>query len=156
MPPAHDRVDRLGARVKRRVLRVPRRRPPSCCQSRIGAQRSAALIFSSAAEPGQRSLASSVLSGASTVFRWACRSSDCVIDVEQSGDHLALGGVLLQERHGGKPVVHVVIGVDLAQRKPRAVVLLDHLHGAGRLVDVIGARPVMTSSRFTLSLCSRT
>jgi hypothetical protein len=41
-----------------------------------GAQRSDALIFSSAADPGQMSLASSVLSGRSTVLRWECRSSE--------------------------------------------------------------------------------
>jgi hypothetical protein len=41
-----------------------------------GAQRKDALILSSAAEPGQISLASSVLSGFSTVLRWECRSSE--------------------------------------------------------------------------------
>jgi hypothetical protein len=35
-----------------------------------------ALILSSAAEPGQSSRSPSVLSGASTVLRWPCRSSD--------------------------------------------------------------------------------
>ena len=38
-------------------------------------QRSAALIFSSAAEPGHSSFSLSVLSGAATVLRWLCRSS---------------------------------------------------------------------------------
>jgi len=38
-------------------------------------QRKLALILSSAAEPGQSTLASSVLSGVSTVLRWACKSS---------------------------------------------------------------------------------
>ena len=41
----------------------------------MGPHRSAALIFSSDAEPGQSSFASSVLSGFSTVLRWTCRSS---------------------------------------------------------------------------------
>ena len=57
------------------------------------------------------------------------------IDIKQPGHHLALGGVLLQEGHRRKPVIRVVIGVDLAQRQPRAVVLLDHLHRARRVVD---------------------
>src|SRR5882757_8352640 len=37
--------------------------------------RKPALIFSSAAEPGQSSFSESVLSGASTVLKWWCRSS---------------------------------------------------------------------------------
>ena len=57
------------------------------------------------------------------------------IDIEQPGDDLALGGVLLQEGHGRQPVVGVVVGVDLAQRQPGAVMLLDHLHRARRVID---------------------
>ena len=57
------------------------------------------------------------------------------IDVEQSGDDLALGGVLLQEGLRAEPVMRIVIGVDLAQRESRAVMLLDDLHRARRVVD---------------------
>ena len=45
---------------------------------------------SSAAGPGQSSASPSVLSGASTVFRWWCRSFGLRIDVEQTGHDLAL------------------------------------------------------------------
>ena len=80
--------------------------------------------------PGQSSLRLSVLSGVSTVSRWLCRSSGLRIDVQQPGDDLALGGVLLQERHRRRRDRAVIVGVDLAQRDPGAVVLLDQLHGA--------------------------
>lgn len=53
--------------------------------------------------------------------------------------------------------VWIVIGVDLAQRQLGAIMLLDHLHRARRVIDRDRvARPVITSSRFTASLCSRT
>ena len=51
--------------------------------------------------------------------------------IEQPGDDLALGGVMLQEAERRGAVVQLVIGIKLAQRDLGAVVLLDHLDGAG-------------------------
>ena len=58
-----------------------------------------------------------------------------VLDEQDAGDDLALGGVLLQEIHRGIAVMQVVIGADLAQGEPRAVVLLDDLHAAFGIID---------------------
>jgi hypothetical protein len=96
-----------------------------------------ALILSSAAEPGHSSFFAE---------RHVERRLDRVevgvqvlgfgIDVEQPGDDLPLGGVvLLQEVHRREPVVRVVIGVELAQRERRAVVLLDQFDRARRVID---------------------
>ena len=49
------------------------------------------------------------------------------VDVEQPGHDLALGRVPLQEVHGAEPVVRIVVGGDLLEHEPRAVVLLDDL-----------------------------
>ena len=98
-------------------------------------QRRLALSLSSAAEPGHSSCSPSALSGVSTVLRWPCRSCGFGLDIEQPGDDLALGGVLLQKVHRGQPVVQVVIGVELAQREDRAVMLLHQLDRAGRVID---------------------
>src|SRR5712671_998777 len=49
------------------------------------------------------------------------------VDVEEPGDDLALGGVLLQEGHGADAVVGVVVGTHFLEHKLGAVVLLDHL-----------------------------
>ena len=57
------------------------------------------------------------------------------IDVEQAGDDLALGRMLLQEGHRAEPIMRIVVGVEFAQREARTVMLLDHLHGAGRVID---------------------
>src|SRR3954447_3966349 len=60
----------------------------------------------------------------------------CVrIYVEQPGYNLSLGRVPLQERHRREPVVSVVVRIDLAERKPGAVMLFDHLHRSGRVID---------------------
>ncbi len=48
---------------------------------------------------------------------------------------MPLGGVMVEEAHGGEPVVYVVFGVELAQRESRAVVLLHQLDGARRIID---------------------
>src|SRR5882757_10104493 len=57
------------------------------------------------------------------------------IDVQQAGDDLALGGMLLKKSHGAEAVMRIVIGVKLAQRELGAVVLLDHLYRARRVID---------------------
>ena len=57
------------------------------------------------------------------------------IDVEQAGDDLALGGVPLQERHRADPIMRVIIRIDLAQRYPGAIVLLDLLHRTWGVID---------------------
>ncbi len=46
-----------------------------CGSGAVAGYRRLALIFSSAAEPGQSSFSASELSGASTVLKWRCRSS---------------------------------------------------------------------------------
>ncbi|MBA7716506.1 hypothetical protein ES703_125579 [subsurface metagenome] len=56
------------------------------------------------------------------------------VDVQQPGHDLALGRVLLQEVLRAEAIMRIVIGIELAQRQPCAVVLLHHLHGAGRVV----------------------
>src|SRR5665647_1413613 len=53
------------------------------------------------------------------------------LHIEQAGDDLALGGVVLKEAHRRGAVMHIVIGGELAQRDLGAVMLLDHLDGAG-------------------------
>ena len=81
------------------------------------------------------------------MLRWPWRSSASGFDIKQTGDDLALGGMVLDEAHGGEPVVHIVFGVEFAQSERRAVVLLDQFHGTRRVVDLIGARPTMKSRR---------
>ena len=58
------------------------------------------------------------------------------VDIEQPGHDLALGRVIEQEVHRGELVVDVVLGIELAQRDLRAVVLLDDLDRAGLVVDL--------------------
>ena len=60
------------------------------------------------------------------------------IDMEQAGDDLTLGGVLLQEILRAQAIMRIVIGIELAQRQLGAVVLLHHLHRA----RLDGAGPV--------------
>src|ERR1039458_896758 len=53
-----------------------------------------------------------------------------LLDIEQAGDDLALGGVMLQEAQSGRAVIDLVVGGELAQGEPGAIVLLHHLDGA--------------------------
>ena len=57
-------------------------------------------------------------------------------DVKKSGDDLALGGVVLEEAHRSEPVMDIVIGVELAQRERRAVVLLHEFDAARLIIDL--------------------
>ena len=59
-----------------------------------------------------------------------------LLDVEQAGDDLPLGGMVLQEAERRGAVVHVVVGGELAQRKLGAVMLLDDLDRAGLLLHL--------------------
>src|SRR5580700_7841704 len=52
------------------------------------------------------------------------------VDIEQAGNDLPLGGMLLQEAHGAQAVVGVVVGSDLLERQLGAVMLLDHFDRA--------------------------
>jgi hypothetical protein len=56
------------------------------------------------------------------------------VHIQQAGDHLALGVVVLQEVDGRYPVARIVIGGELAQAQHRAVVLHDLLQHAGGVV----------------------
>ena len=79
------------------------------------------------------------------------------LDEEQAGDDLAGGVALLQIGHRRDAVVRVVVGRELAQAQHRAVVLHHGLDRAGRVIGGDRARAsIMTSSRLTASLCSRT
>ena len=76
-----------------------------------------ALNLSSAAEPGHSSFSPSALSGAGHGIEMAVQVLGVGRDVEKPGDDLPLGRVLMQEAHGGEPVVHVIVGVELAQER---------------------------------------
>ncbi len=124
----------------------------------IARYRMLALNLSSAACPGQSSFSFSELSGASTVSRLPCRSSASFSTYKQPRDDLALGRVLLQEAHRGGAVVHVVVGVELAQRDglSRRAARRSRPCPASILHRRSACGSMMTSSRFTASLCSRT
>src|SRR5690242_5762922 len=53
-----------------------------------------------------------------------------LLDIEQAGDDLPLGGVVLQKSERGGAVVQLVIGIELTQRQLGTVMLLDNFDGA--------------------------
>src|SRR5208283_4019958 len=56
-------------------------------------------------------------------------------DIQHPGDDLPFGGVLLEEVHRRQPVMHVIVGIELAQHQRGAVMLFHRLYRAGRIVD---------------------
>jgi len=58
------------------------------------------------------------------------------LDVEQAGDDLSLGRMLLEKTQRRGAVVDLVIGGDLAQRQLGSVMLLDDLDRAGLVFDL--------------------
>ena len=90
--------------------------------------RKLALNLSSVAEPGHSSFSPSALSGVVDGREMRVQVVRIVVDIQQPGDDLALGRVIEQEVHRGELVMDIVVGVELAQRDLRAVVLLDDLH----------------------------
>ena len=58
-----------------------------------------------------------------------------LLHIEQASDDLPFRGMMLQKAKSRRSVMNVVIGAKLAQRDFRAVMLLDHLDGAGLVFD---------------------
>ncbi len=51
-----------------------------------------------------------------------------VVDIQEPGNDLTFGRMIEQEVHRGELVMNIVVGIELAQRNFRAIVLLDDFH----------------------------
>src|SRR5215813_5732389 len=59
-----------------------------------------------------------------------------LLDIEQTGHDLTLGGMMLEESKGCGAVMQVVVGSELAQRELGPVVLLNDLDCSGLVFDL--------------------
>ena len=87
------------------------------------AQRKAALIFSSVAAPGHRSVAPSDVERNQHGVEVLVQVVRLGIDVDQAGHDLALRVLALHVVHRPDAVARIVLGVELVQAQDRAVVL---------------------------------